>query len=295
MEKKKLQESIKSGKLDEEGLIRAQARLERMEAQEKVAKLRKEQAAEEKTIQEEIKTVEEKRKTELDELKQGHKELITELKNQQKTAEAALKENQRLRKEEIREIDDAIDAVDALNKNVQTGTNDVKTQVTAVKNLTQQWWEAERAARAAAAQIRSANAARNAGDGRASGGPVSGGTTYTVNELGKEAFLSASGKLSMINAPAFGQWKAPSRGTVIPAHLTKQLDIPKGGVNINKNSGVAAASQNGGSIAGLARAIASQTNGDTISNQVTIQSANPNQTANSVMVQLAKLKRVRYS
>lgn len=296
LEKQKLQESIKSGQLDEEALLRAQARLERMEAQEKVAKLRKDQAAEEKQIQDQIKKVEEARNDELDELKKGHEELLTELKNQQKTAQDALKENQRLRKEEVKEIDEAIDAVDALNKNVQTGTFDVKNQVNAVKNLTTEWWSVERAARAAAAAIRAANAARNSGGpARASGGPVSGGSTYTVNELGKEAFLSASGKLSMINAPSFGQWKAPGRGTVIPAHLTNQLDIPKGGVNINKTPGIAAASQNGSSLAGLARAIASQTSGDTISNQVTIQSTNTNKTASDVLVQLAKLKRVKYS
>lgn len=68
---------------------------------------------------------------------------------------------------------------------------------------------------------------------RASGGPVAAGSQYTVNELGKEAFLSASGRLSMINAPAYGTWRAPSSGTVIPAHLTKMLNIPSGGVNLN--------------------------------------------------------------
>lgn len=67
---------------------------------------------------------------------------------------------------------------------------------------------------------------------RAAGGPVAGGNTYTVNELGREAFLSASGRLSMINAPSWGQWKAPSSGVVIPAHLTRQLSIPRGGINL---------------------------------------------------------------
>ncbi len=81
------------------------------------------------------------------------------------------------------------------------------------------------------------NAARVSGTGsgvpgRFSGGPVSAGNRYTVNELGKEAFLSASGRLSMINSPAWGQWTAPSSGTVIPAHLTKQLDIPSSGINL---------------------------------------------------------------
>jgi hypothetical protein len=35
--------------------------------------------------------------------------------------------------------------------------------------------------------------------------------------------------------------------------------------------------------------------GDNVNNNVTIQSANPNKTANSVLVELAKLKRLRYN
>lgn len=122
---------------------------------------------------------------------------------------------------------------------------------------------------------------------RAAGGPVLGGSTYQVNELGKEAFLSASGKLSMINAPAYGKWRAPSSGVVIPAHLTSQLDIPSGGININQN--VAARS---GSIRPSVNT-SSVRHGDNFNNTVTIQSSNPTQTANSMMVQLQKIKRNR--
>ena len=124
------------------------------------------------------------------------------------------------------------------------------------------------------------------GTGRASGGPVSGGTTYTVNELGKEAFLSASGKLSMINAPSYGQWKAPSSGTVIPAHLTSQLDIPVGGVNINKTAGM-----NARGIGGVRSAAISH--GDSIMNNVTVQSTNPGKTASDMLVSMTKIRRRR--
>jgi len=121
---------------------------------------------------------------------------------------------------------------------------------------------------------------------RFAGGPVSGGSTYTVNELGQEAFLSASGKLSMINAPAWGDWKAPGAGTVIPAHLTKQLDIPTGGINVNKAVGGRA-----GAISGAVRTIAASQ--DVFNNNVTIQAANPVQAANNMMVEMARLKRRR--
>ena len=55
------------------------------------------------------------------------------------------------------------------------------------------------------------------------GGDVSAGSRYTVNEMGQEAFRSRSGRLSLINKPAWGQWRAPSDGVVIPAGMTAQL------------------------------------------------------------------------
>jgi len=125
----------------------------------------------------------------------------------------------------------------------------------------------------------------NFGGMLASGGPTSAGTNYIVNELGQEAFLSASGRLSKINAPSWGMWKAPSKGTVIPAHLTSQLDIPAGGVNINS---VPSAGRSGAVRGAVTKA------GDNIQNNVTIQAANPVQAANNVMTQLAKLRHVRY-
>lgn len=124
---------------------------------------------------------------------------------------------------------------------------------------------------------------------RFAGGPVSGGSTYTVNELGTEGFLSASGKMSEIKAPAFGSWKAPSSGSVIPAHIWKgikagqntEISMPR---NISPGNAVA-------------RAISTINNstGDHVQNSVTIQAINPTQAASDMMVQLAKLKRLRYN
>jgi tape measure domain-containing protein len=142
-------------------------------------------------------------------------------------------------------------------------------------------------------QIKQEMAEIKAGGGndgsRFAGGPVSGGSTYTVNELGTEGFLSASGKMSEIKAPSFGDWKAPSSGSVIPAHIWKGIKAGQASeVNMPRNVSPGNA---------VARAISTyNTNsGDQISNNVTIQSVNPNQTASDVMVQLAKLKRVRYN
>ena len=59
---------------------------------------------------------------------------------------------------------------------------------------------------------------------RWAGGDVTPGNAYQVNELGTEAFLSRSGALSLISAPAFGTWSPPSAGMVLPAGLTQQLE-----------------------------------------------------------------------
>jgi tape measure domain-containing protein len=126
--------------------------------------------------------------------------------------------------------------------------------------------------------------------GRFAGGPVSGGSAYTVNELGKEAFLSAAGKLSMINAPSFGKWRAPSSGTVIPAHLTKKLDIPTGGVDLNSNAGQASRKVGPSLMMSL---LAGLQGSENIQNNVTVQSMNPTKTASDMLVQLTKLRRRR--
>lgn len=74
------------------------------------------------------------------------------------------------------------------------------------------------------------------GAGRATGGPVSAGTTYTVNERGPEAFLSSSGAVSMINVPSYGQWTPPEKGAVIPASLTRRLKVPRTGSSLSELS-----------------------------------------------------------
>ena len=55
------------------------------------------------------------------------------------------------------------------------------------------------------------------------GGDVKAGQKYTVNEIGQEAFRSRSGRLSLIQKPAFGMWRPPSDGVVLPAGITARL------------------------------------------------------------------------
>jgi tape measure domain-containing protein len=301
LEKKKLQESIASGKLDQEAVLRAQARLERMEQQEEIARLRKKQLEEEKPVLESLEELEKQRKEKINETTEAHTERIRSLESDQDKEEAALKETQRAYDEQIKKMDEAAKAASTIGKEVKITSQAIDNQIGTVNGLASAWREAETAARDYASQVRAANSSRSgtgtASGARASGGPVAGGSTYTVNELGKEAFLSASGKLSMINAPAFGKWKAPASGTVIPAHLTRQLDVPKGGVNINKgaSSATSGAAANGMNFNKIASAIAAAAGGDTVTNNVTIQATNTTQAATDAMVQLAKLKRLRYN
>lgn len=68
------------------------------------------------------------------------------------------------------------------------------------------------------------------------GGPVKAGELTTINELGREAFLTRGGHLSMINKPKNSLWRPPTSGTVIPAHIAQNLDIPTAGVKVNRSA-----------------------------------------------------------
>ena len=213
-----------------------------------------------------------------------------------------------VRDDEIGKIDQAIDSVDLMTKGIDLTNVEVSEQISLVSTLAGEYSAARSQVNSLAASLRSAasaqrslNAAKNAstsstsGSNRASGGPVSGGTTYTVNELGKEAFLSASGKLSMINAPAWGEWRAPGAGTVIPAHLTKQLNVPTGGVNLNSAAASNASRASSGGMGSMMKAIrGAMSSGDTFHQNVTVQSSNPTQTANNMMVEMTRLRRRRF-
>jgi tape measure domain-containing protein len=77
------------------------------------------------------------------------------------------------------------------------------------------------------------------------GGPTQAGQTYQVNELGQEGFLSSAGRLGPINKPKNALWRAPSSGTVIPAHIWSGLDVPTGGVRTNAKPMTAGSGGNG--------------------------------------------------
>ena len=295
--KKQLEAKVASGALDEEALLSAKARLERMNKQEKIEVLRAKREVETKAVTAEITKNEENRKKAIDDQWDAFKKRAGALESEQKREEKALQDVTKSTNDRIRAIDTTIKRAGALNTTVRNGVKDIEAQITKVNELAAAWRKAAEAAKAK-------SAAQNSGGGGSgipstsnfAGGPIAAGTTSWVNELGKEAFLSASGKLSMINDRG-GKWTAPTDGTVIPAHLTKKLSVPSGGVNLNKGTGSAtsSAASGGMNLHKLTGAIMAAARGDTVTNNVTIQSANPTNTASNVMVELAKLKRLRYN
>ena len=119
------------------------------------------------------------------------------------------------------------------------------------------------------------------------GGPVTGGQKYTVNELGREGFITSSGKMQEIATRAWGTWRAPSNGTIIPAHLWSEIKANQQAATVTPGT------INPGNA--TARAISNITNtaGAQYNNNVTIQSVNPVQDANRMMVEMTRLKRRR--
>ena len=122
---------------------------------------------------------------------------------------------------------------------------------------------------------------------RAEGGPVSSGSTYQVNELGREGFLSASGRMSELKVPAWGAWTAPSNGEVIPAHVWAEIKAAGAMGNSSAPAGLAGASRGGSGGS-------SSVDNSRITNHVTIQSQTPVQTASELMVASAKRRRRRF-
>jgi tape measure domain-containing protein len=321
LEKRKLEAAIQKGGVDAEQMLRLRARLERMNREEEIQKRQNEKAALRRQEEQKINDTKAKQKQEMDKINKAHQDLMTQMqKNLEKEQEnlARMKETHR---ERLAQISETISEVKGYNKELDLGKQAIDGQIARVRSLGLEWEKTAAKAREAKAELQKQAAAQQQAaqaaaqkdqqssisgsgkgyfeglfTGRASGGPVTGGSTYTVNELGKEAFLSAQGRLSMINAPSYGQWTAPSSGTVIPAHLTKQLNVPSGGININRaasnNAMRAGASSGNGS---LVSAIKSAMGGDSITNNVTIQAANTTQAASDMLVEMTKLRRRRYS
>lgn len=305
LQKEELQAKIQSGQLNAKETLEAQAQLERMLAQDKIQELKNKKKAEETKITDQLAAKEKEYKANIEAAEKASDARLESMKRALKESEGEIKAMETAMKDTIKEIENAISVTGKqkfalaelpgeINKQINA-VNEAKLAYDRTKASVDSLASSLRAATSAAQALKNVQASSTTVTGRASGGPVTGGSTYTVNELGKEAFLSASGRLSMINAPSWGQWTAPGAGTVIPAHLTKQLNIPAGGVSLNSGAAMSASRADGGGMRGMMKALMSIGGGDSIQNNVTIQAANTTQAASDMLVSLTKIKRRRYS
>ena len=255
----------------------------------------------------------------------AQKERISDIEDKQKSANDAFKaeikeienavESLKTKQEEVtQEVDDSRKSEDQLRILVNSTTTALGRQNSAVQDVTSSFLDQEKVVnriQSALKEIKSERAALESSlsssplDERASGGPVSAGTTYKVNEQGREGFLSASGVLSEIKTPALGKWTAPESGTVINAKQWKKIKASQAaswqeaginsGLSISGTAGVSNASSAGSNgMSGMIRAIQGAMNsGDTFNQSVTVQSVNPTQTANNMMVEMTRLRRRR--
>jgi tape measure domain-containing protein len=230
LQKRRLELRARDGSLSEEERVRAQADLERLNKREQIEVLRLEKKEAEKKIDTEIAQIEAQKASQAKAYNERIDQLNTQLADSKKNTESQVAALQSGLEAAQKAITAASDQATKLSEGATAAGDGATNQANwrdRIREATREALELERALRNAATAGRGGG-----GPNEFAGGPVAGGKTYTVNELGKEAFLSASGRLSMINSPAWGQWTAPSSGTIIPAHLTKQLDIPSSGINL---------------------------------------------------------------
>jgi len=236
LRKKQLQLKVENTQLTREERLQAAAELESLERREKIEALRFEQKEAEKVIDQEIKAVQDE-KTQAEE---EHKNVIEKLNQQLEETKRSYEDQVKLIEDQLKVLDEAITKAKEQKEALLEGSSASNAGAINQDNWRSQLEKSVEQARELANQLERAQRASSGGGGGGSGGlpndftggPLRAGQKAIVNELGQEAFLSASGRLSMINAPAWGQWTAPTSGTVIPAHLTKQLDIPSSGINL---------------------------------------------------------------
>lgn len=294
---------IESGRLTRDELLDAQVQLEQMERREKKEEIRRKQLDYVEKKNQEILDKEKERNGLLDNAKSLYEGRINSLESEVKVQEAGIRtinEEVESAKDKLIEyeqvtsgvastlegarqaFDSQVTAVDAASNAYETAKNRVgelesglSTTKDAAKELGNELQRIDSITRGAAAE------------NRFTGGPVSAGKKYTVNEFGQESFLSSSGKLSLIKAKSWGQWTPPSSGTVIPAHITSRLDIPTNGVNLN----APAMARN--PITTTSSSSAVYGSRDNVTNNITIQSQSPVQDASRLMVNVIKQRNRR--
>jgi len=295
-EKRSLINKIDSGKLSKEELIRAQARLSRMRRQEEIEKLMEKRAKAKAEQEEKIRNAQEKQITAIQNLTTELGKFVDEQEASRRKAELSIRQSEEEKKAAVGKYREILEQQDISNaKHIET-KNLLSEQATLVSGLSRKYSDLTdriNDAANAAARLNSKNTNSSIPSNFA-GGPISGGSKTHINEFGQEAFLSNSGKLSMINAKPWDVWTAPSSGTIIPAHVAAGLDIPSSGLNVKGRTPTGAdSSGNTRLLKGMLNAL--KQGGSNTTNNVTIQATNTSKAASDVLVTLARIKRRRYN
>ena len=118
--------------------------------------------------------------------------------------------------------------------------------------------------------------------------------------------MTKSGTISEIKAPAFSKWRAPSSGTVIPAHVAQQIrdqreaaKVANAASSVSSTMSVSSSSAitqlDGGGIAGAIKQGFKGANvgGGNVVNNVTMQSSRPVTDASRILTDLARIRAQR--
>ena len=318
LRRQEIVDKLKSSGLSEREKLELQAQLERLDAQKQIEEKQLQLKKEKENAAKAEAALQAKQKTEMEALKDEEKELARVRKedlNEIKDKKSALKDEEKaildLFKDQEKEMNlqgETLEDITNKVRNQKIAYDDAKSAVDrttdAVSTLKTRLGEATSQARQLKQAIDSANSAKSGGGTggtsggqggaptfRAAGGPVTGGKDYTVNELGKEGFVSRSGRVSEIKAPSWGNWKAPSSGSVIPAHVWAQIKAQQA---LGGSQEVAAGMSGTGSLISAIRGMGGGGSRDTINNTITISSDNPQQALQETLIQTRRDKRRRY-
>ena len=214
----------------------------------------------------------------------------------EETQKTAMKEGQN----SARKIADALNDADGAAEGLNTVMNAVNGTFINVAD------SGDRITRTLQGAISEANTlirlTNTGGARRAMGGPVTGGQQYTVNDGGgREAFLSNTGKFSMLPAARNIQWTAPSSGTIISAQVLKAMQRNQRHNGVISNARVdqgpapklmaaTAMTSDSGSLAKQITTAMSGSTANRITNNVTIQSQSPVNDASDLMTNVARMR-----
>ena len=320
LRKQEIIDKLKSGDLSEKEKLELQAQLERLQAQKQIEEKQLKLKAEKENAAKAEKALAEQQKQEMEAIAKQEKQIQADKKKALNEIKKMQSEMAKEQAEVMKMFDNTKHSVDLTGKSLNDIKRLVNDQVTAVrsaesaydnaaravdglkdslKNAESQARRLEQAAnRAATASRNAASASRSGGSnatatvgGAFGGGSVKGGEKWTVNELGREGFMDIQGRMREINAPAFGAWKAPSSGTIIPAHIWSAIKAQQSaGGSAGPAAPLGAPSALMAQVAALGRAGSN----DVVTNNVTIQTDDVDRTMAQSLVSLRRQKRARY-